>query len=419
MRLIRTSLLTLISTSVKIVSGVFINKAVAYYAGPSGMALIGQFQNFSQLALTLAQGAINTGVTKFVAEYRENNDLLIILISTAYKISILSSVLVSLFMLIWSTDLSYYFFHSYTHKYVFQIYGITIFFFVLNNLLLSIINGLKEIDTLVKINILQSIYSLILTTYLIYCYGLSGALIASVTNQSVIFLLVIWMLRRHLIINFKYFNSKFNKVQAKKLAKFGLMTLTSAITVPLSHLIIRNYIITSMGWESAGYWQAIWYVSNTYLMVVTTTLGVYYLPRLSELNDKNEIRSEILQGYKIIMPIVIISSTVVFILKDYIIRLLFTENFNTVHDLFFWQLIGDVIKIAAWLISYLMLAKSMTKIFIITEIIFNINFIFISIFMLKQFGLIGVTYSFALNYLIYFITVILLTRREWTVELAP
>lgn len=38
--------------------------------------------------------------------------------------------------------------------------------------------------------------------------------------------------------------------------------------------------------------------------------------------------------------------------------------------LFTWQIIGDVFKIASWLLAYIMVAKNLTHMFIITEIIF-------------------------------------------------
>ena len=59
MTLIKTSLLSFIATVVKLLAALVINKAVALYIGPSGLAVIGQFQNMLQLAMTASQGAIN------------------------------------------------------------------------------------------------------------------------------------------------------------------------------------------------------------------------------------------------------------------------------------------------------------------------------------------------------------------------
>lgn len=197
MTLIKTSILSFIATAIKILSGLVINKAVAVYIGPVGLALVGQFQNFSQLVMTVAQGAINTGVTKYTAEYgKDDHERIPILFSTASKISLVSSVVVGAVIVLFSQYASLQFLKSEQYTYIFVIFGFTIILFVINNLLLSILNGLTEIKTYITINIIQSLYSLVFTTFLIISLGFDGALIALVANQSVILLIVLWMLRK-------------------------------------------------------------------------------------------------------------------------------------------------------------------------------------------------------------------------------
>ncbi len=413
MNLIRTSILTLISTAVKMAAGLVINKAVAVYIGPTGLALVGQFQNFNQLMMTAAQGAINNGVTKYVAEYGKDGDRIPALLSTAVRISLSSSALVGLGIIVFANYASTQILKSDHYGYIFVILGFTISLFVLNNLLLSILNGLREIKIWVAINIIQSIYGLIFTTLLIKFLGLDGILIALATNQSVIFFILLWMLRGHKIINLENFKRPFDKPEAKKLAAFAAMAVVSAITVPVSHLVIRNYIGTTLGWDEAGYWQAMWYISTMYLMAVTTTLSIYYLPKLSEITDKATIRSELWHGYKIIMPLVAITSVGIFLMKDYIIALLFTNDFLPIRQLFLWQLVGDVLKVASWLFAYLMVAKSMSKTFIVTEISFSLSLVLLARWLVGQYGLVGISYAFAANYAIYLIVIIFVTKRAW------
>jgi len=395
------------------VAALVINKAVAVYIGPAGLALIGQFQNFTQLVMTAAQGAINGGVTKYTAEYGKDDLRIPALFSTASKISLVSSVVVGTGIILFSKIASLEFLKTEEYSYIFVIFGFTIILFVVNGLLLSILNGLKEIKTWVIINIIQSIYSLIFTALLIVFLGLDGALIALVTNQSVIFLIVLWMLRKHKIIKLENFKGAFDKPEAKNLAGFSVMALTSAATIPVSHMIVRNYLGENLSWDQAGYWQAMWYISTMYLMVVTTTLSIYYLPRLSEITDKSELRKELWQGYKIIMPIVIAMSVTIFFLKDFIIWLLFTKEFEPMRELFLWQLVGDVVKLAAWLIAYLMLAKAMTKTFVSTEIVFSVSFVLLSIGLVDHFGLVGMSYAFAVNYSLYLVVMIWVTQSHW------
>ena len=351
--------------------------------------------------MTLAQGAINTGVTKYTAEYGKDGDNTPVLFSTASKISFISSVIVGGLIIIFSHYASLHFLQSDEYTYIFILFGFTIVLFVLNSLLLSILNGLKEIRVFITINIIQSIYSLIFTTLLIVWLGLDGALIALVTNQSVIFFVVLWMLRRHPIIKFENFKSEFNKPEAKKLMGYAAMALTSAATVPVSHILIRNYIGETLGWEQAGYWQAIWYISIMYLMVITTALSVYYLPKLSEITDKDELQRELIQGYKFIIPIVIVLSLVIFSLKNFLILFLFTKEFLPMADLFMWQLIGDVFKVAGWILGMLLAAKAMVKIHMFTQVFFSFLFVGLAILFTQFYGLVGMSYAHALNYVIF------------------
>ena len=80
-------------------------------------------------------------------------------------------------------------------------------------------------------------------------------------------------------------------------------------------------------------------------------------------------------------------------------------------ELFKWQLIGDVVKVASWLLAYVMVAKAMTRVFIYTEIGFSIVFVLSSIIFMNNFGLVGITYAFSLNYLLYFIMMLLTFRK--------
>ncbi|GMM89471.1 O-antigen translocase [Vibrio fortis] len=413
MNLIKTSFLSLIATVIKILVGLVINKAIAMFIGPSGLALIGQFRNFTQMSMTVATGAINSGVTKYVAEYgseREKNE---VLISTSLIITISCSVITGILLSLFSGQLSVSILDDISYQYVFFIFGLTVILFSLNQLILSILNGLREIKKYILINVIQSLSALFFTTILIYFFGIDGALVALVTNQSVVLVIVAFILRKHKILKGKKLIIGFDKTEAKKLIKFSAMALTSAAMVPMSHIFIRKYIVENINWEAAGYWQAMWYISTMYLMVVTTALSTYFLPKFSELSDKRLIKNEIINGYKLIIPLVIAMAGVIYLLKDFIIWFLFTKEFEPMRELFRWQLVGDFFKLASWLISFLMISKAMMKEFIITEIIFSISFVVFSILFINEFGLIGVTYAHVINYILYFITVYFVTRKIW------
>lgn len=414
MTLIKTSILSFIATGIKILAALIINKAVAIFIGPAGLALIGQFQNFTQITMMAAQGGINQGVTKYTAENNSTNYQLDKLFSTSFVISLVASFIVACLMIYFSKELSLKLLKTEEYAYIFIIFSFTIPFFVINQLLLSILNGLKEVRLFIGINITQSIFSLIFTTIMILYFQLAGVLISLVTNQSIILIILIWRLNNHLRIKLSSFTIAFNKAQAINLFKFSVMAITSALCLPLSLLAIREYIGSQLDWEQAGYWQGMWYISSMYLMVVTTTLSVYFLPRFSELDCKKTLFNEMLSGYKVMVPAVIIMAFIIYLLKDIIIKILFTGDFYSMRELFLWQLVGDVVKLCSWLLSYLMLAKAMLKLYLATEIFFTALFLALSFYCVNKFGLVGMSYAYAINYTLYFFTMFLIMKNYFT-----
>jgi len=412
MTLIKTSVLTAISTIIKVLSGFVINKFLSIYVGPSGLAIVGQLRDFLSTVLSFSNGAITSGVVKYTAEYQTIEEKQKIF-STSIIISLICSFIVGFFIFLFSDSLTVEILKTNEYISVFQILAFTIVLFSLNTLLQSILNGQKEIKKYIWVNISSSLFSLFFTSFLVYKFHLLGALYAIVLNQSVIFFVTLGFVVKSSWFKLQYFLHGIDRESSKKLFKYSLMAITSAVTVPLSYIIVRNYIGEHLSWDDAGYFQGIKYISDMYLMVVTTSMGVYYLPRLSEIQDKDELKKEIISGYKIIMPIVVILATGIYIFRDLVISIAFSKDFIPMRELFLWQLVGDVIKIASWLLAYLMLAKAMTKLFIVSEILFGISWVVFAIFGVKFFGLVGVTYAFSLNYFIYLIVMIFIFRKRF------
>ncbi len=410
MDLIRTSILTSLSTAVRIAAAFVVNKVIALYIGPSGLALTGQFMNFVSIVLGFSNGGINSGIVKYVAEYREDPEKRAKILSTSLAMSLLCSLALTVFILAFHRSLALHLLKSTEYTSIFIIFGITLVIFSINSSLVSILNGYKEIRKFVALNITASIIGLIITSILVCLFKLYGSLLAIVVSQTLIFFVTIFFITRSEWFKLSNFTRGFDRASLLNLSKFSLMALLSAATVPTAQIIIRNYIADHISMDAAGYWQGVWKISEIYLLVVTTSLSVYYLPRLSELLGKEALRKEIFSGYKILLPVVLAMAIMIYLFREFIVIILFTREFMPMADLFTFQLTGDVIKIASWLLSFLMVAKAMTKLYVITELCFISSFVIFSILFLNRYGLIGVTYAYALNYLLYLIAMIYFFR---------
>ena len=147
--------------------------------------------------------------------------------------------------------------------------------------------------------------------------------------------------------------------------------------------------------------------------IIAFNEAIIILPKLANLQDKNQISKEIGNGYKLIMPFVIGSAIIIYLIRSFIIRLLFAKSFSAMDGMFAWQLVGDCFKIATYLVSYLVLARAKTKIFMLTEVLFGISFPVLSYSFINLIGANGAVMAFALNYMIYFILFVVLYKKGY------
>lgn len=393
--------LTSVSTLVKMLTGFVSVKVVASIIGPAGVALVGQLNNFATIAMSLSSGGINNGITKYISEFKNDEGKVRTYLSTALRITVICSLCVGVAMIVLNRLLSQLILQTEEYWYVFLIFGFTILLYALNLMLLSIVNGFKEFKKYVKINIANSVVGLCFTLVFVLTLGLPGALVSAVTYQSVMLFITMWMVRKSSWAAWSNFKERLNRLASKQYFKYTLMTLTTAATLPISQLLLRSYVISEISPIEAGWWEAMNRLSNMYLMVITTSFTVYYMPRLSELSDKYELRREIFKAYKLIVPILIVGFALIYLFRHLIIKILFSPEFLPMENLFIWQLIGDFFKICSWLLAYIMIAKAMTKKFVATELSFSMIYIALGFVFIKWNGVVGIVQAYLLNYILY------------------
>ncbi|MEO8820413.1 MAG: O-antigen translocase, partial [Ginsengibacter sp.] len=333
------------------------------------------------------------------------------IINTAFLIVFISSLIISIFVMSTSGVLSEAAFKTKNYWLVYFLFGLFTMVISFNVMFLAILNGLKEIRKFTIVNISSSLAGVGLTVIFAYTWGIEGVLISSTGTAIVIFCINIYFFNK-LGIKWKPDLKSWDKPVVKMLSAFSLMAIVSGFVVPGMQILVRDRIINQFSIANAGYWQAVTKISDYYLGFITAVLGVYYMPRLSELKNKKELRHEIVNGYKIILPVVGSIALLIWLFRDLIIHILFTPAFLPMKPLFTYQLLGDFFKIGSWLLAYLMIAKALAKTFIITEILFAISYVALSYFFMNRYGVIGATYSFCINYAIYWLFMWLLMRRE-------
>lgn len=391
------------SVIVRIIAGVFTSKAIAMFIGPEGMALIGNLRNFSMSVRTFGTLGFYDGVVKYVSELKDTTKELGQLLSTVYYLGFIATSLVCFLVYYNAEYLNSLVFLDYTsYTYVFKIVALATPFYSLNMLTFSIMNGYSKYRMLLVINIIGQVLGLMITLILIWQNNLDGALISVVIAPSLIFLITFVG-----IVNQKSLVSMINSDNIrieyiKKLSTYSMIALISSIALPMVMIQIRNYIANTVGMQEAGFWEGMNRISTYYLMFVSSLMTLYILPRLSEIESAKEFRREIFEFYKTIIPIYAMGLFAIYLLRPFIVSIVFTKEFEPMENLFLWQLLGDFVKILSIAIAYQFIAKRMYWHFIITEVFLVAMLYYTSVYFIDGYGVKGATIAHFASYMMYY-----------------
>ena len=411
MSIVRTGFYSSLATAARLMAGLVVIKLVAWYAGPQGVGRLGQFMALMSLLAVLAGGGISSGIVKHVAEYRHDTEKLSRLLAAALWYALAASCLIGCAALLFSRSIALWLLGDARYENLVRVLAAAQLGIALINYILAVINGFMDVRRLAFIQVLGALLSVVMVAGLSWWLHLYGALLALVLSQVLLLLVGVPAWWRSPYFQRSMLRIRFDAEMSRRLAAFSLMTLTSSLLPLLVNIAVRDHLARQFGWDHVGYWQAVSRVSDAYLLFLTTAINVYYLPRLAAIHDRDSLRLELRNACRLLLPAVIMLAAAIYVLREWLTRLLFSPDFVAANALYAPQLVGDVIKIASFLLSYLMLAKAMTRLFVISECVFGLSYLALVYVFTSAFGLIGAMYAFAVNYVLYLAFNLLVAKR--------
>ena len=411
-RLLKVTAMTGLLTLLRMAMGFVIAKVVAIYTGPTGMAMLGQVQSMVGSLNGIINAPAGSGVVRFTAEYKEQGfDACSIWWRAALQWVLMISAIAIPCGLLFSDSIATWLFQDKSLAWVVMATVSVLPFAAIGTLCNSVINGQQLYRRYVGLGMLSVLISGCIMLAMITLYNIKGALLAAAVQSALIGLIMVIANLRQPWVKLRYWWGATAPTARKQIGSYMLMAITSALTVPVSLIMVRNILISQVGWDATGQWQAVWKISEVYLGVITIALSTYYLPRLSSLIGRDEIVSEIHKTARVIIPIVAIMALGVYLLRDMAISLLFTEAFRSARDLFAIQLVGDVIKISAWLYAYPMLSRGVAKWYMSTEVIFMMSLVTLTYALVQYLGVIGANMAYVINYIIYLMAMLFTVKK--------
>ncbi|MDJ0041894.1 lipid III flippase WzxE [Pantoea allii] len=402
MSLAKASVWTASSTLVKIVAGLLVVKLLAVSFGPEGVGQAGNFRQLITVLGVLAGAGIFNGVTTYVAQYQQQPQRLRALVGTASTMVTGFSTLLALVFLLAAAPVSTALFGHDRYQNVIRIVAFLQFGIAWANLLLALIKGYRDARGNALALISGSLTGVLGYVLCWWLGGYAGALTGLALVPALLVFPALVILKRRVPLPLRWLRPTWQPEMARHLAKYTLMALITAVTLPVAWVMMRNQLAASNGWAQVGLWQGVTSISDAYLQFITATFSVWLLPTLARLDNKQAIAREIGRALRFVLPAVAVASLSVWIMRDIAISLLFSAAFHDMRDLFVWQLCGDVFKVGAYVFGYLVIAKASLRFYVLTEISQFILLTLFSRWLIPLHGASGAAQAYMFTYVTYF-----------------
>ena len=189
----------------------------------------------------------------------------------------------------------------------------------------------------------------------------------------------------------------------------------------MSKLAIPVLVLHQLGQEGVGFYRAATTISVTYLGFLLSAMSQDYFPRVSAVNaDPVALNNLANQQLRLVLLLATPMVLGVLALAPFLIPIVYTPAFRPTVQILEWQLVGDILKLSSWTLSFILLAHSGSGRYFISELSAGLVTLATSWLGMRWFGLIGLGLTAPVTYAVYYLVVSALVRRTvrltWSLE---
>lgn len=372
---------------VNVLLGLVRMKAAAVLLGPAGVGLIGVFSNLVGVAISLASLGLGNAGTRQIAAADGNPD-------AARRALFWMSVIMAVAGagLFWAL-------RGLLAKYVLGDIGqtanvgwlaVAVGLSILAGAQEAMLNGMRRVGDLSRLSVYAAFWSSVLGIAALWTWGIAGVVFYIIAVPFVGVLLGYWYVAKLPEIAGHGAPIAAVVAQGREMLKLGAaFMLTSSIGYS-GLLLVRSLVQNELGIEALGFFQASSAISLTYIGFVIAALGRDYFPRLAGvIGDDREVNKMVNEQTEISLllagPVFLMTMAT----APWLISLLYSSAFGPAAAVLHWQIIGDVLKVAGWPISYILVAAGDGRAFVKNEIIGFAVFGLLAWLLLPLFGIAG------------------------------
>lgn len=372
-------------------------KILAVLLGPTGVGLFALYGSIADLAGAIAgMGVQQSGVRQIAqAAAREAGAQLTRTAATVNRLSIVLGCVGAIGVAALCLPISLLTFATPAYALPVGLVGIVVFFKLQTGGPMALIQGTRRIPELARLNILGALAGVSVTVPLVLILGEAGivpALIAASAATSAL----AWLYGRRITSGSALrAHAAFNQ-EARELLRLGMAFMISGVLTMAAAYLIRIIIVHADGLAAAGMYQAAWAVAGLYVGFVLQSMGMDFYPRLAGVADDtvtvNRMVNEQTQVSLLLAgPGVLATLT----LAPLVISIFYSQAFSGAVGLLRWLCLGMMLRVLAWPMGYIIVAKGWQQTFIWVEVAASLAHIGLAAILVPIMGSDGAGLAFA------------------------
>jgi PST family polysaccharide transporter len=195
---------------------------------------------------------------------------------------------------------------------------------------------------------------------------------------------------------------------------YALMGLVPMVLTPLVLTFVRSFVGSTMGWDAAGIWQGIYKISDFIATLLSASLGVIVLPKISAELSRQEFSKMFRPIFIRMVAFSLVMVLALYFCRGIVVTVFLSSAYAGVADYMGVQLVGDFFRSAGWCLGFVLIARQATKAFLSIEIVAQLFFAVSSVVLVKLIEFNGLMTAYALENLLTLVALVFAVRRlKW------
>lgn len=387
------------------------NKFMAIWTGATGLGLLGLYSNTIEMLTTSTQMGLRTASVPGVAS--ACGDDRVAAVTAVRRIGVILALGGGILTMLLSPLLSELSFGTTDRSWAFMVLALAVFLSAINASEAAVLQGTDLLKRLAKIAVWSTLSALVLSALVIYIWRIKG-IIPMIMTVSVTTALFTYVYHLRGCSPRQHMSWKEAFVRGGGFLKLGLFITLSGLLTTLSNYLFMSWLNRIDGEAAMGYYQAATTVSVRYVGIVFTAIAVEYYPRLAAASKAGRRRMEMMLRHEsaLVLKILFPASCLLVAFAPWIIRILYSGDFEKIIPMVVMASPGIVARGIAWCTTFVLLARGNGLTYFLLDASSSLIGFGLNIAGYAAGGLEGLGISFSAWYLIYAVMSVMVVKRS-------